>query len=139
MAFYLPALFVTVGTIGLGGLFLSLALADVVRASATNGHRGIPPALRIFSFAVFLDLIALVCLWMIPTALLNYEVIGTPLSHLVWSLFLVASFVLVIISIVLAQKSSGPEKDFVQSGSRALFAIDVLGFIWFLANSHGMQ
>jgi hypothetical protein len=76
---------------------------------------------------------------MIPTALLKYEVIGTPLSHLVWSLFLVASFVLAIISIVLAQKSSGPEKDFVQSGSRALFVLDVLGFIWFLANSHGMK
>jgi hypothetical protein len=137
-AFFFPALFVTVGTIGLGGLFVLTAWADVVRASATPDQSRRPAALFPFTAAVLLDLIGLVCLWMIPTAVLNYEVIGTPLSHLVWSLFLVASFVFVIISMVLARKSLGSGK-IVQSGSRALLVIDVLGFIWFLASSHGTR
>jgi hypothetical protein len=138
-AFFFPALFVTVGTIGLGGLFVLTAWADRVRKSATTDHSRRPTALFLFTAVVLLDLIGLVSLWMIPTALLNYEVIGTPLSHLVWSLFLVASFVFVMISMVLAQKGFGPAKNSVQSGSRALFVIYVLGFIWFLASSHGAR
>jgi hypothetical protein len=138
-AFFFPALFVTVGTIGLGSLFASMAWAGIVRASATTEHWRIPAALYAFTSAVFLDLIGLAVLWLIPSDLLNYEVIGAPLSHLVWSLFLVASFVFVTISMVLARKNVEPAKDAVKSGSRALFVIDVLGFVWFFASSHGMR
>ena len=60
-AFFFPALFVTVGTIGLGGLFVFTAWADRVRKSAPTDHSRRPTALFLFTAAVLLDLIALVC------------------------------------------------------------------------------
>jgi Kef-type K+ transport system membrane component KefB len=132
-AFFFPAAFVTIATIGLGSLFLLMAWAEIDRVSATRENVKKPSALYAFMSAVFLDLIGLCALWLIPRDLRNSEVAGVPLAHLVWTLFLSSSFVSVIISMVLARRSGEPAKGAVQNGARALFIVDLLGFVWFVA------
>jgi hypothetical protein len=133
--FGIPALFVTVGTIGLGGPFVLMAWADTARALATKDVRKVPPALYAFTASVCTDVLGLVVLSVIPFDLRNQHIWGARLAPCVYSLFIISSFVFVIISLVLVRRDSGAVKDFVQNGSRALFALDLLGFIWFVANS----
>ena len=132
-SFFFPAAFVTIATIGIGSLFVLMAWADIIGASPTTKHKKIPAALYALMSAVFLDLIGLCSLWLIPSDQVNHEVAGVPLSHLVWSLFLWSSFVSVIISMVLAGRSGEHAKGAVQNGARALFIVDLLGFVWFVA------
>jgi hypothetical protein len=133
--FAIPALFVTVGTIGLGGFFGLLAWADTARASVTEDGRRILPALYAFTASVCMDVLGLVVLSVIPFNLRNQYILGARLAPCVYSFFIIISFVLVIISLVLVRRDSGAVKDSVQTGSRALFVLDVLGFIWFVASS----
>ena len=132
--FGIPALFVTAGTIGLGGFFVLMAWADTARALATKDGRPIPPALYTFTASVCTDLLGLVVLSVIPFDLGNQYILGVRLVPCVYFFFIITSFVLVTISLVLVRRDSGRVKDSVQSGSRALFVIDTLGFIWFVAS-----
>ena len=132
--FGIPALFVTAGTIGLGGFFVLMAWADTARALATKDGRSIPPALYTFTASVCMDVLGLVVLSVIPFDLRNQYVLGARLAPCVYSFFMITSFVLVTISLFLVHRDSGTVKDSVQSGSRALFVINVLGFVWFVAS-----
>jgi len=129
--FGIPASFITVCTIGLGGLFVLIAWAKVIHEQVASGRRSVPLSLYTFTVSVLLDLLALVVLSAIPFDLRNREILGVLFPQCVWSLFLIASCVLLIITVARVRKDSGPGRGSVQAGSTIVLVTSVLGFIWF--------
>jgi hypothetical protein len=132
----LPAMFITLFTIGLGGLFGLLAWTSVSRERITLARRKIPAALHAFTASVGVELMGLIFLWTIPNDATDHEIFGTNLVSFIWCCFLIAGFVLLLLSMVLVRVNGGDRDGFVKAGSTALFVIAVLGFIWFISGCH---
>jgi hypothetical protein len=105
----------------LGGLFLLLAWANVLLERITNGHWYIPKALFAFTAAVLLNILGYSCLY--------YWYQYSLLSIIVCSLPMIASFVFVIVSMVLVRQDPYRGTGIVQIGSWALIALESLGFL----------
>jgi hypothetical protein len=118
----IPLQFIAICSSLLGFFFVLIAWTDVASAQVTNSHGRIPIALYTFTASVLLDMAGLVC--------------GFTISHDLPDdrpLLLVAAFVFLVISMVFVRRDPWPGKKDLEVGSKALFVIAVLGFIWFLA------
>jgi hypothetical protein len=102
-AFGIPALFIGISSTLIGGAFLVGAFIDVVNnGGVSESHRKIPTALYTLTASVIMDMVLLKCAWAAPTDLLYFQ------SNDIPSVILAASFVLVIITMILVRKNSGP-------------------------------
>jgi len=130
--FGIPALFIAISSTLVGGAFLIAALLDVVRQGGSRVGWNMPTAFYVLTSVVLMDMLALACLWAGPTDLLysqsNY---GSPI-------FLGASFLFIITTVILVRKRSGPGTGIIRAGSKALLIIAVLGFIGIILALPGM-
>jgi hypothetical protein len=126
--FFVAAMFITVLTVGLGGLLLAIAWIKVFIESASEASGGNSAALHTFTVAVLLDAIAIPVLWLTRD----------DLKSAMWSLFLIASFAFVIASIVFGRRRPRPERRPVTVGSMALFVVNLLGFLGIVLSLPGM-
>ena len=117
--FFVAAMFITILTVGLGGVLLVIAWIKVAIESASEPSRRNSAALRTYTVAVFLDAVAIPVLWLT----------SDDLKYAVWSLFLIASFVFVIASVALGRRKPRPGGGPVMFGSMTLFVVNVLGFL----------
>jgi hypothetical protein len=125
----LAVMFVTTCTIGLGGIFVLIAWRDAVYDRRKNARWKVPAALHTFSASVYLVLIGYFLLWLTAPTLQERSIRNISLAAIVYLFVLVASFALVVISMVLLRRDSRPDQGIVLAGSRVLFVVDVLGFI----------
>src|SRR6266700_3102799 len=110
--FGIPALFIAISSTLVGSGVIVAALREFVREGLSKAHWNIPTALYVLASAVAMDILALACLWASPPDLLYFQSnYGSPI-------FLVASFALVITTMFLAAKRSGPGLRIIQSGSK---------------------
>ena len=112
-----PAMFITMLTIGLGGLFVLIGWIIVLTDKGANTHWRNRTALYSLTASVGLELMGTIVLSQIPYDIQDHEILGTRLVTFVWSCFLIASFVFVTTSMLLARKDIGPVKRTVQNGS----------------------
>jgi hypothetical protein len=117
--FFVAATFITTITVGLGGVLLVIAWIKVAIESATEPSRRSSAVLRTYTVAVLLNAVAIPVLWLT----------SDDLKYAVWLLFLIASFVFVIASVVLGRRKPRPGGGPVMFGSMALFVVNVLGFL----------
>jgi hypothetical protein len=117
--FFVAATFITILTVGLGGVLLVIAWIKVLIESTSEPNRRSFAALRTYTVAILLDAVAL------PVLSLTSD----DRKSAVWTLFLIASFVFVIASVVLGRRKSRPGGGPVMIGSMALFVVNVLGFL----------
>jgi hypothetical protein len=123
-----PLMFVAVCSSLLGLIFVFIAWSDATSVQATNARGSLPTALYTFTASVLLDMIGVVCGFTI-----SHDVPDRPglwLKGYVLPLLLVAAFVLLILSMALVRRDSWLGKKDLQVGSKALFVIAMLGFIW---------
>jgi hypothetical protein len=136
--FGIPAMFITMLTIVMGGLFVLVAWTNALTERIANGHWSIPTALYAFTASVGLELAGHVVLSDIPYGMTDREVLGVSLVALIWSCFLLASFILLLVSMALVRRNSEPGKRIVQAGSKVLLVIAILGFIGIVMGLPGM-
>lgn len=131
LGFVLAALFSTVSTIGLGGVFVAIAWVKVLEMRTASAQWSIPVALYALSASVLVDPIGVfVDLRFFPLDLLpSREMFGIFLFYVVWSLTLIVSFSFLIACMVLVRRESGPGIRVMQIGSRVLFFTSLLGLI----------
>jgi hypothetical protein len=125
----IPMMFVTVCTIGLGGLCALIAWRDVVYDWRRTTHWKVSTALHTFSASVYLPLIGYLLLAVTSPGLQELYIQGISLAAVVYLGVLAASFILVIISLLFVQRDSGSVRGVVLTGSGILFVVDVLGSI----------
>jgi hypothetical protein len=121
--FYVPALFTTLVTIGLGGLFLVAAWAQVLIEPPPEDPRQIETGLLAYTAAILMAALA------IPAV---YGV-GDGQKALVWMFFLLVSYACMITSAVFVRKNFGPSKQIIKIGSIVLIVIDFLGILGILS------
>jgi|ERR1700733_3417298 len=126
--FFVAAMFITVLTVGLGGVLLAIAWIKVFIESASETSGRNSAALHTFTVAVLLDAIAIPVLWLTRD----------DLKYAVWSLFLIASFAFVIASIVFGRRKPRPGRRPVTVGPMALFVVNLLGFLGIVLSLPGM-
>jgi hypothetical protein len=126
--FFVAAMFMTVLTVGLGGVLLAIAWIKVFIESASEASGRNSAALHTFTAAVLLDAIALPVLWLT----------SDHLKSAVWSLFLIASFAFVIASMVLGRRKPRSGRGPVTFGSMTLFIVNLLGFLGIILSLPGM-
>jgi hypothetical protein len=125
----IPMMFVTVFTIGLGGVFALIAWQNVFSEWRKTGRWSTSAAMHTFSAAVYLPLICYLLLASTSPLLQDRYLRNIPFAAIAQLSVLVTSFVLVIFSLVLLRWDSSRGRGAILTGSRALFGIDVLGFI----------
>src|SRR5437899_4434405 len=96
----MPMMFVTVCTIGLGGLSALIAWRHVVYDWRRTTHWRVSTALHTFSASVYLPLIGYLLLAVTSPGLQEHYIQGIPLAAIVYLGVLAASFILVIISLL---------------------------------------
>jgi len=136
--FAIPAEFVSFSTIGLGTLFVLRALFIVFSRRIKGKQWRVHIALIPFTASVGVAFVGLVALKHIPYDLQDSKILGWNLVSFVWSCFLVGSSALVLLSLVLVRRDSGPTRHTVQTGSIVLLTVDVLGFLLFILAQPGM-
>jgi hypothetical protein len=133
LGFALAALFSTVSTVGLGGVFVGLAWAQVVEMRAASAHWRTPVALYTFTAAVLVDIIGFIAVAVIPLRLRYREIIGVALFRVVWSSSLMVSFIFLIACMVLVRRESGPGIRIMRIGAKILLVTSLLGLIGIIA------
>jgi hypothetical protein len=117
LGFAIPALFVIILTISLGGLFLVIAWARLIMQSRSDVQLNAPLPLWTFTAAVLLHCVVLPICWVIPDRT----------REPVLALFLIASFALVITSIALAGSTRWPGRGVVRIATTTLLAVNIIG------------
>ena len=136
--FAIPAGFMNLWTIYLGG-FISLVAWGMVLYGRWKGQsKTIPAALYLFTAAVCVDLIGLFTLDRVPHDITNKAMLGTSLGHAVRTAHLSVSFLLLILSMIFLSRHSGPGKVTLKAGSIVLIALDCLGFVAIILALPGM-
>ena len=137
--FAVPALLVSLGTVGVGGLVAALAwwMAASDGPARKSGRR-FPLALYAFSASVLSDLLGMFVLSAMPDDWDQYHVLGARLPPAVYSLFLLISFTAVIVSVALLWGKQGILKVLLMGGSIVLIVINVLGIALFIMGLPGM-
>ena len=136
--FAIPAEFISFSTIGLGALFVLRALFIVFSDRIKGKQWRVPIALIPFTASVVAAFTGLVALDPICYHLQRSEVLDSNLVAFVWSCFLVGSFALVLVSVVLVRRDFGPAKQTVQMGSITLLTVNLLGLLLFILGQPGM-
>jgi hypothetical protein len=119
MLFYVPAVFTTLLTVGVGCFFLVTAWAQVLLEPPAEAPRAIEMPLLAFTVAVLLDVITLPVLLGVSDAE----------RSTVWLLLVAGSFALAIASRWLVRQSSAPGRRMVKIGSILLMIIDFIGLL----------
>jgi hypothetical protein len=119
MLFYVPALFTTLLTVGVGCFFLVTAWAQVLLEPPPEAPRVIELALLAFTAAALLDVITLPVLLEVSDAE----------RATIWLLLVAASFGLAISSRWLVRRSSAPGRRMVKIGSILLMIINFMGLL----------
>lgn len=117
------------GTVYLGCLLVILAWIESLAVRVAYSNWRIPTALYTFTASTCLVLIGLAILSKIPYEMHERAIHGMQLPQCVWSALLVGSFVLVIASLVLSRRDSGPGLIIVRAGCAILIVLDVVSFI----------
>jgi hypothetical protein len=136
LGYTIPAFFITFSTALVGGVFVVLAWTRVIRKSDAASRRSVSAALYTFTVAVFLDVAGWLWLWEVEADWITSPYFRK--AEHACSFFIIASFVCLVASMVLVRKGSGAETGVVKAGSKTLFAIAVLGSIWFVLARPGM-
>jgi hypothetical protein len=126
----IPLQFIAICSSLLGFPFLLVAWTYVASPQGKNARGRIPTALYAFTVSVLLNMIGVVFGFTIAHDLPDDRP-GMWLKECAFPLFLVAAFVFLIISMVLMHRDSWQGKKNLQVGSKGLFIIAMLGFIWF--------
>ena len=119
LLFYVPAVFTTMLTVGVGCFFLVTAWAQVLLEPPPEAPRMIELGLLAFTVAVLLDVITL------PVML---EVSDAERAT-IWLLLVAGSFVLAIVSRWFVRQSSAPGRRMVKIGSVFLMIINFMGLL----------
>jgi hypothetical protein len=136
--FGIPAVFMTFSTIGLGGVFVLLAWFKIIKGMIYNRHAQVSTALYTFTAAVGLQLVAVEALPAVPYGIQDRVVMGVQAQKLIGSSFLAASFVLLLVCMVLARRDGGRVGDIVQIGAALLIAVFIIGFSLIILSLPGM-
>jgi len=132
-----PAIFVSVCTIGLGGLFLIVAWCVAISDNSKEiGLYRYPSALYIYTASVFSDLLGMFVLSVMPDEWEQYYILGTRLRLCIYTIFMLISFVLVFVSLILLRRRNGRVRGVLMIGSIVLLAVNVLGLVLYIS-MHG--
>ena len=132
-----PAFFMTLWTIYLGGASVLLASGIVLYKRWEGSCKVIPLALYMLSVAVCVALIG-ESLGDVPYDIRNKVVLGTSLQAAAEITYLVVSFIFLILSLVYLRGYRGPGRRILQIGSTVLVVIQCLGFIAIVLGLPGM-
>jgi hypothetical protein len=130
--FTIPALFVAVITVLLGGLCALITWVIVLLDQTRDPQIKTPSGLNTFMLSVVVELAGLLVLWHIPYDIAQRPILGTRMVLVIWSPFLVVSFVLCVVSWLFVRRDSGPGRQTLRRGSMLLLTIWMLGFVWYL-------
>jgi hypothetical protein len=138
LSFYVPAMFVTVGSMVIGGLFVLVAWTNVINDPTMK--RNLEPQKGVYAFtaSVALDVITIPIVRALPYEWEHDTVLGIPYIECIWSLLLIAGIVCLVMSMVLVRGRSGPGLVAVKVGSKVLSAIVVIGLIGLVYLAPGM-
>lgn len=132
-----PAFFMTLWTIYLGGASVLLVSGIVLYKRWEGRCKVIPLALYMLSVAVCVALIG-ESLGDVPYDIRNKVVLGTSLQAAAEITYLVVSFIFLILSLVYLRGYRGPGRRILQIGSTVLVVIQCLGFIAIVLGLPGM-
>ncbi|MGB0122291.1 MAG: hypothetical protein WA419_20615 [Silvibacterium sp.] len=119
LLFYVPALFTTLLTIGIGGILAAIAWLQVLLEPPAEAPRRIETGLLALTGAVVVDVIAMPAQWGFSDAE----------KSTVWFLLLMASFAFAIASRYFVRRNSGPGRRLVKIGANILIVCDFLGLL----------
>ena|ERR1019366_5803883 len=138
--FAVPAIFVTVATVGIGGLFALGAwgiAAFNLDGSGNKGLRRFPTALYLFTASILSVLVGMAVLSVMPYEWEQYHILGARLNLAIYSCFLMISLAAVIISTVFLRGKHGLLKGVLLTGSVVLIATDALGSVVYMMSQPG--
>lgn len=137
--FAVPAVFVSVCTIVIGGFFAIFAWCIAgFDNSGDSRVRRFPASLYTFSVSVASVAVGYGVLSVFPESWEQYRIWGTRLQPFVCSIFLAISFTAVIVTAVLLSKRPGHTRGVLALGCFVLIAVDVLGIIGYIMSLPGM-
>lgn len=136
--FGIPALFLTYSTIGLGAMFMAAAWIEIVIDRSNGTHWRIPTALYTFAASIGVELAAPIVLSHLPYYMTGREVLGLKLVACIWSCFLIASFMLLLVTLALARREVRPIGRVVRWGSGVLAILAIFGFVGIILGLPGM-
>jgi hypothetical protein len=128
MGFRILELLVTSLTVALGSLCALIALGNIVLDEDADPQSKIPGALYTFTLSVLVQLTSPFVLKQIPLDIAQRRIMGTPMVVVIWSFFLVTSFLLSAFTLLLVRKDSGPATKPIRWGSILLMAFWTLVF-----------
>jgi hypothetical protein len=134
--YLISGLFISLGSAIVGGFFSVIAWVGVVSNLPRGGRWKVPAVLYTYSAAAFLGFAAFVVFMALPSHTPGSEALSPDAFLLCWLSFVVAGFVFVLISMLLAYRYSGPGRRFILVGSIVLIVVNGLGFVVF-AYMHG--
>jgi hypothetical protein len=109
----------------------------VIFDGATSRRWKIPTALCTLSAAVAAELIGIIVLSHIPYCLTDREILGFKYVPFVWSCFLIPSYGMVLLSVILSRRESGLAYLINRSGSLILAFVGALGLAGIILGSPG--
>jgi hypothetical protein len=128
MGFRILELLVTSLTVALGSLCALIALGNIVLDKDAHPQSKIPGALYTFTLSVLVQLTSPFVLKQIPLDIAQRRIMGTPMVVVIWSFFLVTSFLLSAFTLLLVRKDSGSATKPIRWGSILLMAFWTLVF-----------
>lgn len=132
--FVIPGLFLTVSTTLVGGSFVVLAWFKAAYDQLTGSERIPRKALCVFTASLLPYLFWWLFSWAYPPRV-EWVLAHERLNSLSFLSGPIASFPLVIVSMVLAYRNPGR---IVRIGSSVLFAINIVGLIWLILDLFGV-
>jgi hypothetical protein len=127
--FFVPAMLMFLFASGLGCLFLVIAWAKILMLEEQGIRSRNTTALYAFTASVAVEALGTGLVTAIPDEL----------KYSVWLFVLLVGFALVIASLLLLRRHSGPESRTVRAGSIILFVIYALGFLSMIATLPGIR
>jgi hypothetical protein len=85
---------------------------------------------------VFSDLLGMFVLSVMPDEWEQYYILGTRLRLCIYTIFMLISFVLVFVSLILLRRRNGRVRGVLMIGSIVLLAVNVLGLVLYIS-MHG--
>jgi hypothetical protein len=123
---------ITWATVLIGGIFAVLAWIRVLIERVRHRRWDIPMALYAFAASVCLEPLWQVVNWGLPYDMRDDQVLGTRFPRLGCFCFLFIGFGLLLVSMAIMRKDSGPVKTIVKAGTVTLTIFYVLGFVFMI-------
>jgi hypothetical protein len=131
LEYILPGVFVSLGCAVIGCFFSLIAWIGVVSNLPKGQRWNIPSMLYTLSASSFLGLAGLLLYFNLRPDAPGIGVFSDEMLSRLWTSSMVAGFVFVLITMLLAYLYSGPGRRFILVGTILLFLINALGFIGF--------